>query len=175
MLPPPGAPRGHHPVLLEPLGQAHTHRHTSPCPGSWRRHCGWARRKQGRALACLFCTNKQSCIGSSTVSLLPPYCGRGGRGDLCAVPSLPHLHVTVILGTEDGEADGLAAEVAQVDEAGGLRGTEGWHCHQQHPLPILPCGTGRHGARVGTGLGTGSSGDSPVSSLDWNLGALPQK
>lgn len=54
--------------------------------------------------------------------------------------SVPNLHVPIIiLGPKAGEADGLAAEVAQVDEASGLRGAEGGHCHQQDLLPMLPC------------------------------------
>lgn len=60
-----------------------------------------------------------------------------------SVPSLwsvPNFHVPVLtVSPKAGEGDGLAGEVAQVDEAGSLRGTEVRHRHQQHPLPLLPC------------------------------------
>lgn len=66
-----------------------------------------------------------------------------GWGLVQSVPSLwsvSNFHVPVLrVSPKAGEGDGLAAEVAQVDEAGGLRGTEVWHRHQQHPLPLLPC------------------------------------
>lgn len=71
----------------------------------------------------------------------PPRETRGYRVHVLPAESVADLHVAVlILGSEAGEADGLAAEVAQVDEAGGLRAAEGGHRHQQHPLPSLPCG-----------------------------------
>lgn len=93
-------------------------------------------------------------------------------------PSVLDLHVPIIvLSPEAREGDGLAAEITQVDEAGGLCGAEGGHCHQQDLLPVLPCRHRRMSphSHTGTGLGVLQVQDSPVSSLDWKRGALPQK
>lgn len=160
----------------------------------------------------VFCyTNKSSYIGtsisslpcpsSSTPALLGGQMGMTPRErapgpsegpgvyQVCALPaqSVPDLHVPIIvLGPEAREADGLAAEVAQVDEAGGLRGAEDGHCHQQDLLPILPCKDRQASSRQapiwhpGAGSWLRARGccrlrDSPLSSLDWKRGALPQK
>lgn len=46
----------------------------------------------------------------------------------------------IVLRPEAGEADGLAGQVAQVHEAGSLRGTEVGDGHQQHCLALGACG-----------------------------------